>query len=113
MRIIAAICACLALAACQGEPDVPNTGLPNYDPHLVENQRTICEGRGGDFRRAGKAGAFVCFTTPRDAGKRCEAAGDCSSACLARSRTCSPIQPLFGCHEILDDLGRRVQICVD
>jgi hypothetical protein len=33
--------------------------------------------------------------------------------CLARSGTCAPIMPLFGCNEVLDKQGRRVTLCIE
>ena len=52
------------------------------------------------------------FTTP-DGGKECDSKDDCVSECLARSRTCSPIEPLFGCNDVLMDNGARVKLCLE
>ena len=38
---------------------------------------------------------------------------DCDGMCLARSRTCSPIKPLFGCQDVLADNGTVGTVCVD
>jgi hypothetical protein len=52
--------------------------------------------------------------TPKDAGKSCSTSSECSTGnCLARSQSCSPIEPLFGCNELLDAEGRRVTLCVE
>ena len=32
---------------------------------------------------------------------------------LARSGTCAPITPMFGCNDILQDDGREVTLCLD
>ena len=49
----------------------------------------------------------------RDGGKSCKRERDCEGLCLARSRTCAPIQPLFGCNDILQDNGVMVTLCID
>lgn len=101
------------LQGCEPRPDPVAPGTVIYDPHNIENQQTACEAVGGTFARGGLAGAMVCFTTPRDAGKRCDTGRDCSGMCLARSNTCQPVSPLFGCHEIIQDDGRKVTLCID
>lgn len=115
-RAIALYVLCAALlAAC-----VPATGPDSaagpeagtFGPDLVDTRRTACEARGGRWAAAGGADRFVCFTTPADAGRSCESAGDCSSVCLARSRTCAPVTPFFGCHEVLNARGARQTLCV-
>nr|WP_321508414.1 hypothetical protein [uncultured Celeribacter sp.] len=106
----------LLLAGCQSDQGdtAPDYGLAGYDPGAVEAQRRACEAKGGEFRAAGMAGLMTCFTTPPDAGKSCRKSSDCSSnTCLARSGTCAPISPLFGCNDLLDAEGRRGTLCVD
>jgi hypothetical protein len=71
-----------------------------------------CEKKKGIWSKAGKGGN-ACVTYTRDGGKSCTSAKDCDSQCLARSGTCAPIKPLFGCNEILDEMGRRMTLCVD
>ena len=102
--------AALVLAACQTEraPDLEPVGEAK-----VAAERAACEEQGGTFAPAGKAQALTCFTTPRDAGQQCSKATDCDSACLARSRTCAPIRPLFGCQDILNSAGVRLTQCID
>lgn len=72
-----------------------------------------CEKRGGSFVSAGKSGAKTCQTRTRDSGKQCRRESDCEGVCLARSRSCAPVKPLLGCHEILQDDGYRVELCID
>ncbi|SFI51507.1 hypothetical protein [Celeribacter neptunius] len=106
----------LGLSACQQEQprDVSGYGVSTIDPNTTQTEKTACEARGGTFRPAGLAGLMTCFETPKDAGKSCGKSGDCSTGqCLARSRSCSPITPLFGCNEVLDAEGRVVSLCVD
>ena len=110
IRTARAVLVVLALAACQTEA---GDGLPPVGAAAVDAARAACERRGGTFAPGGTSGALTCFTTPRDAGRQCRTADDCSSACLARSRTCAPLAPLFGCNEILTATGARVTQCID
>lgn len=89
---------------------------PEVAPPVPEAQKSAaqiaCEKKKGVWSRAGKGGN-ACVTYTRDGGKSCTTAKDCDSQCLARSGTCAPFKPLFGCNEILDDIGRRMTLCVD
>jgi hypothetical protein len=100
----------LGLAACQ---EGGGDGLEPVGEGAVEAARADCGRRGGTFAAGGRSAALVCFTTPRDAGKQCRKSTDCDSACLARSMTCAPLKPLFGCQEILGAGGERLTQCVD
>ena len=71
-----------------------------------------CERKKGLWSKAGKGG-FACISRTRDSGKECRSAKQCEGECLARSGTCAPFKPLFGCNEILDDMGRRTTLCID
>lgn len=99
----------IALAACQPE----DGGLPPVGEELVALEKARCEARGDIWGRAGAQGAFVCVRRTPDAGKSCSRATDCSGACLARSRTCAPLDPLVGCQEILTASGARAMQCLD
>jgi hypothetical protein len=76
-------------------------------------EQLVCERRGGRFMQAGQTGAMACVRTTRDAGQQCRRGSDCEGVCLARSGTCAPLAPLFGCHEILQNDGSRVTQCLD
>ena len=104
-----ALVALALTAACQPEPE----RLPPVGEELVALQRAQCEADGDIWGRAGAEGAFICFRRTRDAGQRCTRADDCSGACLARSGTCSPLDPLIGCEEVLTSSGTRATLCVD
>ncbi len=100
----------LLLAACipgKGEPRPPEPGKP--DPAA----RAECEARGGEYARGGLLGSFLCFRPTEDAGKSCARASDCEGICYADSRQCSQVVPEFGCIPMLDEDGRRVEICID
>jgi hypothetical protein len=72
-----------------------------------------CEEDGGIWARAGDGGGMACVRTTRDSGKQCRSKTDCEGECLARSRTCAPVQPLFGCNAVLMDNGAEVNLCID
>ncbi|WP_103258330.1 hypothetical protein [Tabrizicola aquatica] len=100
-----ALIAVLTLGACVEEaPD---------GKRLSEADRAACLMQGGTVGRGGLLPDEVCFRPEPDAGKSCTAADDCSGVCLADTRTCSPVSPLFGCFEFLDETGQTVGICID
>lgn len=72
-----------------------------------------CEKDGGTWARAGAGGGRACVRQTRDGGKQCNSKTDCQGECLARSRTCAPIRPLFGCNAVLMDNGAEVSLCID
>ncbi|MCF1708844.1 hypothetical protein L0V05_08455 [Tabrizicola sp. J26] len=72
-----------------------------------------CEKKKGVYSKVGSTGARACVMETRDAGKHCSKKSDCEGQCLARSQTCSPITPLFGCQDILGLNGERMTQCID
>lgn len=88
---------------------------PAVAPPVPEAQKSpaqlACEKRKGVWSKTG-TGLHGCVTFTKDNGKRCTRAGQCESQCLARSGTCAPFAPLFGCNEVLDDIGRRMTQCL-
>ncbi len=104
----------LVLASCRPEgSDGPPAGPSGPQGGESAGERAACVARGGEYRRGGLAGAWICFERTRDAGKSCRAASDCEGLCLAESRSCAPVRPMFGCHAILDEDGTPVTICID
>ena len=102
-----------AAAADPGAEIVEPEPAPVIPPALTA-AAAACAKVGARYASRGTgSNSYACFTTPRDAGKSCNKAGDCSTACLARSLSCAPLQPLFGCHEVLTDRGQRVTQCID
>jgi len=75
-------------------------------------KRAKCERRGGTFSKTG-AGLFICVNRTRDATKSCSSSTQCEGVCLARSGTCSPVDPLIGCHDIVTDNGNMARVCID
>lgn len=115
-RLLVSFVATIALASCVPQNDAPQTqtyGLAGYNPEGAAQAEQSCLARGGQYTIGGLAGLKVCFETPKDAGKSCSKATDCDGQCLARSKSCAPLTPLFGCNAILDSAGREVTICVD
>lgn len=104
---------CLGLAACQTDDPQTDSGLSNYDPNLVEIQRTSCEAEGGQFQGGEESGRYICYQTTKDANTSCSQASDCEAGCLARSRTCAPIKPMFGCHEFIGSSGLIEEVCLN
>jgi len=97
------------------EPAAPEplASVPEDPPAPKSADQVLCEKTGGQWAVAGKSGAFSCIKPTRDGGKSCTKKGDCQGMCLARSGTCAPFMPLFGCNEILEKDGRRVTLCID
>ena len=112
LLLLALACAFL-VQSCKPAPENPYPGAENFGPQLLERLRAQCEDTGGSFSPGGAAGGVVCHRTPADANTQCRKQSDCSTQCLARSGTCAPIDPLFGCNEVLTEQGQRVTLCVD
>lgn len=92
-------------------PPEPTEEAPPPPPASPEEAR--CLKSGGTWATAGASGAKACVTVTRDAGKACTRQSQCQGYCLARSRSCAPITPMFGCNEILQNDGREVTLCLD
>lgn len=97
-----------AAAATDAAPTEEPPPPPPKSPMQI-----ACEKDGGTWSRAGGSVAMTCFKPTRDGGKSCRRESDCSTLCLARSRTCAPVTPLFGCHSVLQNDGRAVTLCLD
>jgi len=79
---------------------------------MLDQQRAACTREGGRFVPRG-TGFYACVFQTGDSGRQCDEASDCEGSCLARSRTCAPMQPLFGCHDVFTLAGRRETVCTD
>lgn len=108
---IAAILSLAFLLSCETAP--PPVVAGQMGPDLAGRAEAECTERGGRWGQGGLAGGFVCYETTRDANQICTSGDQCEGVCLARSGTCSPVKPLFGCNEILTALGGRATLCVD
>lgn len=89
---------------------------PDLEETPVEEQKSdkqiACEKKKGRWLKV-SASSHTCVFTTKDSGKSCTKGTECEGDCLARSGTCSPLRPLLGCNEILQDDGRRVTLCID
>ena len=79
----------------------------------VSPQQLACEKSGAQWATAGDSGANLCVKRTPDGGKHCSKKSDCSGQCLARSETCSPIDPMIGCNDVLDSDGRLETLCLN
>ena len=110
-RFAAMMCSVLVLGSCQ-EDGVASVPDATPVPAMVTEARTQCERDGGTWALRGSA-LFTCYRPTRDANQSCSAGTDCEGLCLARSRTCAPVTPFLGCHEVLTDGGTRATRCVN
>lgn len=100
------------------EPKLPDNMFQRPEappiPAALQGQAEQCtKGKGRFIRRgATETGAYVCVRNTKDANKRCDDSSDCEGICFAKSRTCAPAVPLFGCYDALEG-GRVVNICVE
>ncbi|GAA6164790.1 hypothetical protein NBRC116590_24940 [Pelagimonas sp. KU-00592-HH] len=97
-----------SVAAC-----IPETPSSPRGPTPDKAAQAACLAEGGTYEIAGIAGQYVCIRPTVDAGKSCSAESDCSGFCMAETRTCSAVTPMFGCHPILLDDGSHAEICID
>lgn len=97
-------------AAAAAETPLPE---PVATPAPKSEAQLACEDDDGTWARAGDGGGMACIYNTRDGGKRCDSKDDCDGECLARSRSCSPIKPLFGCNAVLMDNGAEVTLCLE
>ncbi|WP_198672291.1 hypothetical protein [Pseudogemmobacter bohemicus] len=97
-------------AAAAAAPADPKPAPPEVNPFDAA-ARLACEKDKGVWASTG-TGFNSCAWATKDSGKRCTNATQCDGQCLARSGTCAPYRPLFGCNEILDDSGRRMTECL-
>lgn len=101
------ICCTFFLASCQEDEPIDPTV-----PSAVADAQADCTRQGGTWGTRGTS-LFVCYLPTRDANQSCSKASDCEGLCLARSRTCAPITPFLGCHEILTESGTRATQCAN
>ena len=111
-RILAAALLAIVLVACDDETsDAPET--QSIFPDIMGERRAACERSDGRWGPSGNGDFFVCYRNLSDANQGCTKEGDCQGFCLARSRTCSPVEPFYGCHQVLSRGGLPQTVCVE
>jgi hypothetical protein len=98
-------------AEVEGEP-APEVGVAEEPATPKSDLQLACEKKKGKWSKVGKGDLRACVYRTKDGGKQCERESQCEGVCLARSGTCSPFKPLYGCNEILQDNGARVSLCI-
>lgn len=100
-------------AAAAGEAEAVAEPVEAAPPPPPKSERQIkCERKRGTWADTG-GGLMICMLPTRDGGKRCTRESQCDGVCLARSKTCAPVEPLLGCNEILQDDGSRATLCIE
>lgn len=79
----------------------------------VAAQEAACLADGGRWDTAGASQLMICYRPTRDAGEACTRASDCQGYCLARSRTCAPVTPLYGCNDVFGVTGMPSTVCLE
>jgi len=101
-----------ATPAAASSPVAAPVVAPAAPPAPKSEAQLACEKQKGRWTEAGGE-RMACVFQTRDGGKSCRKETDCDGLCLARSGTCAPIKPLFGCNAILQADGRQVTLCID
>lgn len=99
-------------AASPAEP-APQPDMAETPVTPKSEKQLACEKKKGRWAKVGSGDKRACVFQTKDAGKRCEKESQCDSVCLARSGTCAPFKPMYGCNEILQDNGMRVTLCLE
>ncbi|MGL6210769.1 MAG: hypothetical protein ACRC14_13180 [Paracoccaceae bacterium] len=94
-------------------PETQPAAKPSTPPTPKSASQIACEKQKGTWSQIGKSRTMTCVKTLSDSGQSCSRDRDCDGQCLARSRTCAPFSPMFGCNEVLQDDGRRMTLCID
>ena len=99
--------------AAEVAPDAAPEAVPEKPAEVKSQAHLLCEKKGGVWSNVGSTFASFCQTPTRDGGKSCRKESDCEGYCLAKSGTCAPIAPLFGCNDILTEEGRMLTQCIN
>lgn len=93
--------------------EVPAAAEAKEEAVAKSPSQIACERRKGIWEEAAQGAAFFCQMPTSDGGKQCRKSTDCEGYCLARSGTCAPISPMFGCQDILNEDGRMLTECIN
>lgn len=109
-RILSAAFMVIALVSCDDDTvDAPVS--QSVFPDILKQEREACEAENGRWGTATSRETFICYKDLPDANQPCSTSRDCAGLCFARSRTCTPVEPLFGCHQILSQDGLMQTVC--
>lgn len=113
-------------AAAPSAPSEPVAATPPAEPAAAPAAEPVapvvpakseaqiaCERKGGAWYKIGSGEKRACVRQTKDSGKRCQRESQCEGVCLARSGTCAPFKPMYGCNEIFQDNGARVTLCLE
>ncbi|MDO9524741.1 MAG: hypothetical protein Q7J57_04255 [Gemmobacter sp.] len=107
--ILPILLAVTVLSGCRNDATAP---LPPVGEARTEALRAACLRDGGALLPTSN-GNLACLHQTKDDGKVCRRETDCEGACLARSGTCAPVTPLFGCNDVLTADGTRQTLCLN
>ncbi len=107
----------LLLASCVPAPEPEVSGTAPRD-------QASCVAVGGDWRREGMLGNYMCVQSFADAGKRCTDGDQCLGDCrvtegefpapdTAAVGQCQANTSPFGCFSRVEDGKAQVGLCVD
>lgn len=99
--------------APEATPEATTEATPEAPPVVKSPAQLACEKRKGVWTQTASGNAAFCQTPTRDGGKFCRKSTDCEGYCLARSQSCAPVTPMFGCQEILNEDGRVLTQCIN
>ena len=102
----------LVLTGCPEDGEDTSANDPDI-PAILAPQKAACEKDGGRWGKVPNRDTFVCYRMTKDANEPCDSKRDCEGVCLARSRTCAPQIPLFGCNEVISASGIRQTLCTE
>lgn len=98
----------------EAAPAIPEPAVSEpVEPSVKSPAELACRTDGGRWVMAGRSGAHTCVHATKDGGKSCSRESECDGVCLARSKTCAPVRPLFGCNDILQNDGVMATLCID
>lgn len=109
-RLLTPLFCVAVLASCQEDGPNASQSLETV-PDILAGARAACERNGGNWALTPNKVTYACFRQTRDANRYCTSSTECEGVCLARSRTCSPVEPFFGCHEVLSAGGVPQTLC--
>lgn len=126
MRVLtaAALAALLAWACAPAAPGGDLMEPPTTVGGEAPRDQAGCQGAGGDWRREGMLGAYMCVTPYADAGRSCTDGAQCQGDCRLAddgpapmggpaTGVCQANSSPFGCFTRVDNGRASATLCVD